>query len=154
MQLGYGEEFSVNSEGGILFDPEEDANLSKTFSELGLKEDSFITIIDEADENTKVNLVFSIQEKELDKDTKPIHLPDKLKIETKPRVAEANGHTHPTSNGVDVNGVHNGKKRSADEAGLEDELVKKKGKVAAKPDDDDIVILDDANDDAILIDDD
>ncbi|KAF2728748.1 ubiquitin-activating enzyme E1 3 [Polyplosphaeria fusca] len=152
LQLGYGEEFSINSEDGILYDPEEDQNLAKTFHELGLKEDSFITVIDEADENTKVNVVFSISEKQLETDMKPIHLPNKLKIATRPAKADApapevNGHTHPVSNGV-ANGK---RKRGADEAELEDDLVKKRGKVAAAPADDEIVIVED--DGAILIDD-
>lgn len=150
-QLGYGEEFSVNSEAGILYDPEEDQNLFKTFDDLDLKDDSFITIIDEADDDTKVNLVFSISEKQLDKELKPIHLSEKLKIATKPKapsLVEANGHTHPV-----LNGVANGKrKRDADEAELEDKAVKR-GKVAPTTDDD-IVVVDDGDDGAILIDDD
>ncbi|KAF2797594.1 ubiquitin-activating enzyme E1 3 [Melanomma pulvis-pyrius CBS 109.77] len=157
LQLGYGEEFSVNSEAGILYDPEEDQNLDKTFNQLGLKSDSFITIIDDADDDTKVNVVFTISEKVLDKNTKPIHLPGKLKIGMKPKVTPAaevngNGHTRPITNGV-TNGVANGKrKRDADEAELEDDLVKKRGRVAGVPNDG-IVVLEDTTDGAIVIDD-
>ncbi|KAF2704568.1 hypothetical protein K504DRAFT_449560 [Pleomassaria siparia CBS 279.74] len=156
LQLGYGDEFSINSETGILFDPEEDQNLDKTFNELGLKADSFITIIDDADEDTKVNVVFSIAEKTLDKDTRPIHLPGKLKIGTKPKASapEVNGngneHNHPVTNGVT-----NGKRKRGAEDNLEDDLVKKRGKVAAAPAvADDIILVDDATDGAIVIDDD
>lgn len=154
LQLGYGEEFTINSETGILYDPEEDQNLPKTFDELGLKSDSFITIIDEADENTKVNLVFSISDKPLDKDTKPIHLEGKLTIGTKPKIIseEMNGHTHHVANGL-TNGIANGKrKRDADEAELEDDIKKKRGKVAPAADDD-VVLVEDGEDGAILIDD-
>lgn len=63
VQLEYGEEFSVNSEAGTLYDPELDDNLSKTFSDLGIKADSFLTIIDDDDENPRVNLSLSIAEK-------------------------------------------------------------------------------------------
>lgn len=35
IDLGYGEEFSINSEGGLLYDVEETENLNKKFSELG-----------------------------------------------------------------------------------------------------------------------
>jgi ubiquitin-like 1-activating enzyme E1 B len=160
LQLGYGEEFSVNSEAGILYDPEEDQNLSKPFSALGLKDGSFITVIDEADENTKVNLVLSISEKALGKDSKPIRLQEQVKIATKPSIAPAadtNGHTHPVANGV-TNGVTNGKrKRDLDdvEPGVESENMKKRGKVATAPaSKDDIVVVDDAADGAIVIDDD
>lgn len=157
LQLGYGEEFSVNSEAGLLYDPDEDAQLSKTFSELGLKDDSFITVIDDEEEDAKVNLVLSVSAKELGQDDQPIQLAQEIKIPTKPKAPapETNGHTHPvTTNGV-INGVTNGKlKRTADQADLEDELTRKKGKVAAKPDDDDVLVIEDSNDGAILIDDD
>lgn len=62
LELGYGEEFSVNSDAGVIYDPELDDNLPKKFSEIGLKADSFVTVIDEEDENPRVNLVLSITE--------------------------------------------------------------------------------------------
>ena len=62
-KLGYGEEFSVNNEVGTLYDPELDDNLSKSFSDLGIKGDSFLTIIDEDEKDPRVNLVLSITEK-------------------------------------------------------------------------------------------
>ncbi|PSN73329.1 ubiquitin-activating enzyme E1 3 [Corynespora cassiicola Philippines] len=155
LQLGYGEEFSVTNEAGqILYDPEEDLNLSKTFGEFGIKKDSFITVIDEADENPRVNLVLSIAERDLDKDSKPIHLSEKVEIGTKPAIeaaVETNGHIVPITNGV-ANGTSAKRKRDADEAGLEDELVKKRGKVAAKHPDNEVVIVDDAVDDTIVLD--
>jgi len=62
LQLGYGEEFSVHNEVGTLYDPELDDNLCKKFSDLGIKADSFLTIIDDDDENPRVNLSLSISE--------------------------------------------------------------------------------------------
>lgn len=159
LRLGYGEEFSINSEAGLLYDPEEDANLQKTFTDLGLKNDSSITIIDDADEDAKVNLVLHISEMELDSEAKPIDLAQDPTIPLKPKTApsETNGDARPIvtnglTNGV-TNGATNGLKRTADQAGLEDDLVKKKGKVAVQPDDD-LVVVNDANDGIILIDDD
>jgi len=35
LELGYGEEFSVNNEVGPLYDPDETENLTKKLSELG-----------------------------------------------------------------------------------------------------------------------
>ena len=61
-QLGYGEEFTVNNEVGTLYDPELDDNLSKKFSDLGIKADSFLTVVDDDDENPRVNLSLSISE--------------------------------------------------------------------------------------------
>jgi len=150
LKLGYGEEFSINSESGLLYDPEEDQNLPKTFDELGLKQDSFITVVDESDESTKVNVVFAISEQHLHPDSKPIHLPGELKIPTKPKdtaPAETNGHTHSVTNGVS-----NGKrKREADAADVEIELVAKRGKVMPAPSDD-VVLIEDPDEGIISID--
>ena len=60
--LGYGEEFSVNNEVGTLYDPELDDNLPKKFRDLGIKADSFLTIIDDDDSNPRVNLTLAISE--------------------------------------------------------------------------------------------
>lgn len=63
LKLGYGEELMINSEAGTIYDPDLEDNLPKKFSELGVKSDSFITIIDDEDENPRVNLSLSISEK-------------------------------------------------------------------------------------------
>ena len=61
-QLGYSDEFSVNNELGILYDPELDDNLLKKFSDLGIKGDSFLTVIDDEEENPRINVSFVISE--------------------------------------------------------------------------------------------
>lgn len=61
-ELGYGDEFSINNEVGTLYDPDLDDNLSKKFSDLGIKADSFLTIIDDDDDNPRVNLSLSVIE--------------------------------------------------------------------------------------------
>ncbi|OJD37633.1 uncharacterized protein BKCO1_6000164 [Diplodia corticola] len=131
LELGYGEEFSINSDAGVIYDPELEDNLPKKFGEIGLKADSFVTVIDEEDENPRVNLVLSITEQTLPEDAKPIRLPEKLEIPHKPKVA----HEHPAElngNGaVATNGVDSQRKRTADTAGLEDdEQLHKRGRVA------------------------
>ena len=62
LKLGYGEEFSINNEIGTIYDPELDDNLSKKFSDLGIKSDSFLTVIDDDEDNPRVNLSLSISE--------------------------------------------------------------------------------------------
>jgi len=62
LELGYGEEFSVNNEVGPLYDPDETENLTKKLSELGIKDDSFLTVIDDDEENPRVNLILSVRE--------------------------------------------------------------------------------------------
>lgn len=63
LELGYGDEFSVNNEIGTLYDPELDDNLQKKFSDLGIKGDSFLTVVDDDDENPRVNLSLFVSEK-------------------------------------------------------------------------------------------
>lgn len=79
IDLGYGEEFSVNTEAGLLYDIDETENLGKKFSELGLslcktylkmcsnfdtgiRDDTFLTVIDDDEEEPRVNLILIIQE--------------------------------------------------------------------------------------------
>lgn len=63
LELGYGEEFSINNEVGTIYDPELDDNLNKKFSDLGIKADSFLTVVDDDDDNPRVNLSLAISEK-------------------------------------------------------------------------------------------
>lgn len=159
-ELGYGEEFSINNEVGILYDPDLDDNLEKKFSDLGVKADSFLTVIDDDDENPRVNLSLSISEKTLLDDAKPVQLPGKLDIARKPKAAlapivngDANGH-------ADTNGIGSKRKRDAEEL---DEIAPQDAKrskfqknmKAESYQGDDVNIADDANNDgAIVIDDD
>lgn len=63
MNLGYGEEFSVSNELGTIFDPDLEDNLPKKLSELGVKKESFITVVDEEEEEPRVNLELVLSEK-------------------------------------------------------------------------------------------
>lgn len=81
-QLGY-EEFSISSEAGGLYDPDFEDNLMRKLSNLGINGSTFLTIMDEGDEDTRVNLVLSISEKEFPEDEKPISLPDEIEIPRK-----------------------------------------------------------------------
>lgn len=160
-QLGYGEEFSITKEGDLLFDADEDAHLDKTFSELGLATGSSVTVIDDADEDRKVNVQLTIYAKDLPSSDKPISMLENLKIATNPKSTvpnagpATNGHGH--ANGT-VNGTANGTmggalKRTADQASLEDDLVRKKGKVMEGKrvmDTDDILVIGDDKDDGII----
>ncbi len=73
MKLGYGEEFVVSNEVGILYDIDETENLEKKLSELGISGESFITVTDE-DEDPRVNLVISMQESKDEAEVKSIRL--------------------------------------------------------------------------------
>lgn len=139
-QLGYGEDFSVKRENDLLYDIDEDVHLEKTFEELGLKADTFITVFDEADENTKVEVQLSVIEKEIGEDEKALRLPEDVRIAKKPQKPE------PETNG------HAATKRKADDAGLEEDITRKKGKVMeeSRKHGDDVVVIED--DGAIVLD--
>ncbi|KAF2832763.1 ubiquitin-activating enzyme E1 3 [Ophiobolus disseminans] len=139
-QLGYGEDFSVKRDADLLYDVDEDVHLDKTFEALGLKADTFITVFDEADQDAKVDVIFSVIEREATDDAPPLSLPGEVVIAKKPEkpVAQTNGHAlpngridatmHPSTTGT-TNGAT---KRKADEAGLEVDVIRKKGKVMEK----------------------
>lgn len=159
MKLGYGPEFSVSTEVGVIYDPDEEDNLSKKLADLGIKQDSFLSVVDEEDENPRVNLNILVLEHSIAADQPPINLeeqsPIARKANTKP-TAE-----HGASNGV--NGAGSKRKRDASdmEADIEAELARKRGKVMeeapkkpTKPASDDVTVIDDTGNGSIVIDDD
>ncbi|KAI9687726.1 MAG: E1 ubiquitin-activating protein uba2 [Bathelium mastoideum] len=153
-QWGYGEEFSVSSDAGILYDPELDDNLGKRLKELGVEGGSFLVVVDDALENPRVNLVIAISSKDLTSESKPIIAPDKMEIPLRPPTTNALGFSG--ANGEAVDGITGKRKRDADEAALEEEQTKKRGKVVEESVtglDDDVVLASDATNGAILIDD-
>jgi ubiquitin-like 1-activating enzyme E1 B len=62
-QLGYGEEFSISTNLGTIYDPDLEDNLPKKLASLGVTSDSFITIVDEEDEEPRVNLELRVVER-------------------------------------------------------------------------------------------
>lgn len=144
-KLGYTGEMSISTDAGVVYDPDMEDNLPRTFEDLGIKKDNFITVIDEEDENTKVNLILAVAERcvassslaliqtdmssESTDQTEPIALvPGTIIIPHK--IKPANGvaaDDGQATNGVTMSGSK--RKRNADEAELEAENVRKRGKV-------------------------
>ncbi|KAI1364931.1 hypothetical protein F5Y08DRAFT_305405 [Xylaria arbuscula] len=86
LQLGFGDrDFAVNSDAGLLYDPDETDNLGKLLSELGINQNSFVTIVDEEDEDTFINVVLNIQSSEIESTAKPIKGPEPDKAPEIPR---------------------------------------------------------------------
>ncbi|KAF6844126.1 ubiquitin-like activating enzyme [Colletotrichum musicola] len=164
LELGYGEkEFAVNNDAGPLYDPEEVENLPKKLSELGIKEDSFLTVIDEDEDEPFVNVVIGIQElKEPSEDNKPVQglvADQKPEIPRKPKKGAPAA--VPAENGAsEQNGKHS--LEASDSSTLKrprtddgDDLIEvKKAKVMTTSSSDDVVIVDDSTGGAIVIDDD
>jgi ubiquitin-like 1-activating enzyme E1 B len=152
-QLGYGEDFSIKRDADLLYDVDEDVHLEKTFEELSLKADTFITVFDEA----KVDVIFSVIEKEVEEGAKPLSLREDVTIAKKPQKPAPETNGHATTNGKIDATMHNvtlngAVKRKASAADIEDDITRKKGKVmeelSAKGDD--IVVIED--DGAIILD--
>ena len=89
--LGYGDEFSVNNDVGTLYDPDLDDNLDKKMSELGVRGDSFLTVIDEDEDETRVNVSLSISEQTLPEDAKPVQIPEVFEIARRPKKPSSDG---------------------------------------------------------------
>ncbi|KAI9721991.1 MAG: hypothetical protein M1812_001950 [Candelaria pacifica] len=157
LQLGYGEEFSVNSEVGTLYDVELEDNLPKKFTDLGIKGDSFLTVVDEDEENPRVNLVLSITEQSIPEPSRPIAIPEPLDVARKPRPIDGPQADAPSNGAPQLNGIDKTRKRSLEDVGRDDLEIRKRAKVfepPTNPKDENGVIPDDHTDGAIIIDDD
>lgn len=47
---------SISTEQGIIYDPDLEDNLPKKLSDMGIQDQSFITVVDEEDPEPRVNL--------------------------------------------------------------------------------------------------
>ncbi|KAK0389805.1 hypothetical protein NLU13_3378 [Sarocladium strictum] len=157
-KLGFDDkEFVLSNDVGILYDPDETDNLPKKLSELGIDDSSFLTVMDEDDDDTFVNVIISVQKGTFAESDPPLksQLDEKPSIPRKPKKA-SNG-APAESNGVQ-NGKHSidgepqtvsqGLKRSRLD---EDGPPLKKAKMAGGKVDDDVVVVEDAGG-AIVID--
>ncbi|KAL8706480.1 MAG: hypothetical protein Q9201_000464 [Fulgogasparrea decipioides] len=151
--LGYNE-FSINNEVGTLYDPDLEDNLSKKFSDLGVKEDSFLTVIDDDEENPRVDLSLSISEKSLPEDSKPVALPTNFEVPRKPTI-DAEKVRQKVNGAISPPTVPGKRKRGAsiEESGIEGQLPPKRGKVHETSKDDDPILVEDSSNGAIVIDD-
>ncbi|KAK4983734.1 E1 ubiquitin-activating protein uba2 [Elasticomyces elasticus] len=154
-KLGYGEEFSISTDAGVIFDPELDDNLSRTLSSLGIKDGSFVTVIDDDDMDPRVNLVLAVEERPAAGDVTALSLfPELLHIPRRPKAPiQTNGHADGAAKPVEMVDTVK-RKRVASEAELEDEQRKKRGKVMEQPAGGDVIMVEDTGGGAIMIDDD
>ncbi|KAK8166753.1 hypothetical protein IWX90DRAFT_222408 [Phyllosticta citrichinensis] len=158
LQLGYGEELSVETNAGVVYEPDLEDNLTKKFSEMGISGHSFV-IVRDGEDNPRIDLCLSISEKTMSEDAKPIHLPSKPDLPIKPKPAGELEHENATNGDhVTTNGVNAGVKRGAADAGLDpndEEQSHKRGKVLEerpKPKEPETIVVEDSA--PIIIDDD
>ena len=157
-QLGYSGELTINNEVGTVYDPDLDDNLSKKFEDLGIRDESFLTVIDDDEDNPRVNLQLAVSAKSLPEDSQPVVLVTKPDIIRKPKrpLAKIDGEV----NGIaqTTNGVTTAKrKRDAAEADVDTTTPVKK--VQAKADASvfnapGAMVLDEPGEGAIIIEDD
>ncbi|KAI4134480.1 MAG: hypothetical protein LQ341_006019 [Variospora aurantia] len=152
-KLGY-REFSINNEVGTLYDPDLDDNLSKKFSDLGVQADSFLTVIDDDDENPHVNLSLSISEKSLPEGSDPVSLLPNIDVPRKHLVEKEV--VHQNGNGAMLPPTAPRKRKrtgSLEEPGIEGRQPIKRGKVQDASGADDVVLVNGSSNGAIVIDD-
>ena len=168
-QLGYNE-FSITNDVGTLYDPDLEDNLSKTFSELGVKNGNLLTVIDDEDENPRVNLSLAVSEtyvlcsdpwhwsdftnlcRSLPSDSPSVRFTEKIEIPRRPKTSELR-HTNGESNGVsEATPTGAKRKRSAGEG--EQEQTAKKEKLQTNGNGaNDSVVIEGPDDGSIVIDD-
>ena len=156
LELGYGEELTVNNEIGTIYDPDLDDNLAKSFGDLGVSDFSFLTIIDDAEEDPRVNLQLSVVLKELPADSKPVELSEKPDIGRKVQPNTTAVEMDPDKESATtqlMNGSATKRKWESDGNEVENRSVAKKGKVNAVDNGNAFTIGDDEkNNGAIVID--
>jgi ubiquitin-like 1-activating enzyme E1 B len=156
-KLGYGDELQVLTKEGVIYEPDYTESATKTFAELNLSGDNFITIQDDDEDAPKVNLIIALSDKLTSDKTstdggKTIQLLETMEIpqRSKPVPEEPVKPTNGTTNG------DSGKrKRTVSIAGLEEGPAAKKGKMPEQANGtNDLVILDDTSNGIIILDDD
>ena len=65
-KLGYGEEVTVMTAAGIVYDPDLEENLAKKLTDLGIDESSFLVIKDDEDDDPRVDLQLALEAKSED----------------------------------------------------------------------------------------
>ncbi|KOS41945.1 hypothetical protein ACN38_g7166 [Penicillium nordicum] len=164
MELGYGKEVAVAFGNQLMYDPDFTDNLVKRLSDLDIKNESIVTIVDENEQDTRVNLelVIIARSEPSSKDSKPATLQKSVEIPLKPEQVnpEQVQPEQPAQPSTDDPTVTGKRKRegSSDEVELSSHDAKRLAS-ASVPDSNGIeaIVLDgDANDDeggAIMIDD-
>ncbi|KAJ5993554.1 ubiquitin-like activating enzyme [Penicillium sp. IBT 35674x] len=154
-ELGYGEELSILKESGVIYDPDLEDNLPKKLSELGIIKDSWITVVDEddQDQDPRVNLELFINERTepATEEVKPAVLKAIVDIPRKPKSAlQPASEDALTTNGASSTGK---RKREAEDDDMTNGHLAKKvaGESTSNGNNSEPIIIEDEG--AILIDD-
>ncbi|KAJ5918518.1 ubiquitin-like activating enzyme [Penicillium verhagenii] len=152
-ELGYSEEFSILKESGVIYDPDLEDNLPKKLSELGITNGTWITVMDEDDQDKvpRVNLeLFFIErtEKATEED-KPAQLKQLVEIPRRAKpTTEALSEDTLLENGTTSTGK---RKREGEDDDLTNGHIAKKVAGESSSDDNEPIVIEDEG--AITIDD-
>jgi len=90
-KLGYGDELTIMTDQGLIYDPDLEDNLDKKLEQLNITDSSFILVKDDEDENPRVDLQLAVEAKKTG-DGKPVILVEEngrhLEIARKPQKSE------------------------------------------------------------------
>jgi ubiquitin-like 1-activating enzyme E1 B len=163
-KLGYGDELQILTKEGVIYEPDYTESATKTFAELNLSGDNFITIQDDDEDSPKVNLILALSDKlssvKLSSDetstdgAKSIQLLETMEIPQRPKPVPAEAPAQPP-NGAS-NGDNGKRKRTASVGGFDvvgPAIKKVKGSQQANGTND-LVVIDDASNGIIIVDDD
>ncbi|KAI3279238.1 hypothetical protein DTO003C3_1940 [Penicillium roqueforti] len=155
-ELGYGEEISVGLGSESIYDPDFTDNLEKKLFDLGINNESFITVYDENEpERINLELVVIARNEPSSKDSKPATLQKMVEIPLKPKQPVQPSSDLPTTAGDAIETGKRKREGSSDEVELSSHDVKRLASVSA-PDSkgiEAIVLGDDDEGGAIMIDD-
>ncbi|KAI2731904.1 hypothetical protein CBS147332_1043 [Penicillium roqueforti] len=155
-ELGYGEEISVGLGSESIYDPDFTDNLEKKLFDLGINNESFITVYDENEpERINLELVVIARNEPSSKDSKPATLQKMVEIPLKPKQPVQPSSDLPTTAGDAVVTGKRKREGSSNEVELSSHDVKRLASVSA-PDSNGIeaiVLEDDDEGGAIMIDD-
>ncbi|KAJ5953254.1 ubiquitin-like activating enzyme [Penicillium verhagenii] len=152
-ELGYSEEFSILKESGVIYDPDLEDNLPKKLSELGITNGTWITVMDEDDQDKapRVNLeLFFIEraEKATEED-KPAQLKQVVEIPRRAKpTTEALSEDTLLENGISSTGK---RKREGEDDDLTNGHIAKKVAGESSSDVNEPIVIEDEG--AITIDD-
>lgn len=121
-ELGYGEDLTVMNEVGPIYDPDMEDMLERKFGELGVQGESFLMVIDDEEENPRVNLQLAVASRRIPEGRPPVVLAGKggkeeeegrgakLEIGRKPKRVQLEENGESTNNGM--GGTTNGKAKA------------------------------------------
>ncbi|KAH0842976.1 Ubiquitin-activating enzyme E1-like protein [Fonsecaea pedrosoi] len=106
-KLGYGEELTVMTEAGVVYDPDLEDNLEKKLSDLNIDDASFVLVKDDDDDQPRVDLQIAIETKKPKDENKVVLLVEKEgEVFEIPRITKKQpAHTDNHAGEDDTNGM-------------------------------------------------